>query len=72
MYNPTPKEIVCEQIPVIHEIIKNETWYEGERRKHSVEETDLTVQKKVQKIILDKGHILRQEAIERLLQKNAS
>ena len=55
----TPDPIVVRQLPVIHKIIADETWLEGERRGQPVSPHDPVVREKVCCIVLRIGQQLR-------------
>ncbi len=50
--------IVAREIPVIHKIIADETWLEGERRGHPVASDDPVVREHVCEVILRVGQQL--------------
>lgn len=50
------------QIPEVKQITADEMWYAGERRHSPVSESDPEVQKKVCKVILEFGQIMREKA----------
>jgi len=58
--------IIREQLPDVEQILRNETWYEGERRHCPVETSDPVVQAHVFQIVMQKGHDLRRRALDRL------
>ncbi|MEY2879726.1 MAG: hypothetical protein RLZZ15_2106 [Verrucomicrobiota bacterium] len=51
--------MVVRQIPMILEIIHNETWYEGERRGCPVSKDDPVVRAKVAEVVLREGARMR-------------
>ena len=55
----TPDPIVARELPVIHRIIQDETWLEGERRGCRVSADDPVVREKVCEVILRVGQQLR-------------
>jgi hypothetical protein len=55
----TPDPIVVRQLPVIHKIIADETWLEGERRGKPVSPSDPVVREKVCGVVLRIGQQLR-------------
>ncbi|HET7535205.1 MAG TPA: hypothetical protein VFJ90_02035 [Candidatus Didemnitutus sp.] len=55
----TPDPIVVRQLPVIHKIIADETWLEGERRGCAVTADDPVVRANVCAVILRIGAELR-------------
>lgn len=57
MNNPDP--VVVRQLPVIEQIIRDETWLEGERRGCQVAPTDPAVRENVCQVILRIGQQLR-------------
>ena len=61
-----PDPIVVRQLPVIHKIIADETWLEGERRGQPVSPTDPIVREKVCCVVLRIGQQLRDSLREQL------
>ena len=61
-----PDPIVVRQLPVIHKIISDETWLEGERRGCPVSPHDPVVREKVCLVVLRVGQHLR-DALQREL-----
>ena len=61
-----PDPIVVRQLPVIHKIIADETWLEGERRGQPVPPNDPIVREKVCCIVLRIGQQLRDSLREQL------
>ncbi len=55
----TPDPIVVRQLPVIHKIIADETWLEGERRGRPVSPNDPIVRENVCSVVLRIGQQLR-------------
>lgn len=55
----TPDPIVVRQLPVIHKIIADETWLEGERRGRPVSPNDPVVRENVCSVVLRIGQQLR-------------
>ncbi len=55
----TPDPIVVRQLPVIHKIIEDETWLEGERRGRAVSPSDPVVRENVCRVVLRVGQHLR-------------
>jgi len=55
----TPDPIVSRELPVIHRIIQDEIWLEGERRGCRVSADDPVVREKVCEVILRVGQQLR-------------
>jgi hypothetical protein len=55
----TPDPIVVRQLPVIHKIIADETWLEGERRGQPVSPNDPVVRENVCSVVLRIGQQLR-------------
>lgn len=51
--------VISQQIPVIHKIIQDETWLEGERRGCRVPPNDPAVRENVCRVILRIGQQLR-------------
>ena len=47
--------VVARQLPMIQEVIRNETWLEGERRGRPVSPSDPVVRAKVCEIVLREG-----------------
>ena len=58
--------VVVREIPVIHQIIKDETWLEGERRGCPVPANDTVVKENVCRVIMVIGQQLR-DSIEKEL-----
>ena len=58
--------IVLRQLPVIHQIIADETWLEGERRGHPVSPSDPVVRENVCRVVLRIGQHLRDSLSEQL------
>jgi hypothetical protein len=58
--------VVVREIPVIHQIIKDETWLEGERRGCPVPASDTVVKENVCRVVLTIGQQLR-DSIEKQL-----
>ena len=58
--------VVFREIPVIQKIIRDETWYEGERRGCAVTPDDPVVREKVCRIILRIGAQLRESLQEQI------
>ena len=56
---PPTDPVVVREIPVIHKIIKDETWLEGERRGCPVAPNDTVVKENVCRVILEIGQQLR-------------
>lgn len=56
------EEVILREIPIIHKIIQDETWLEGERRGCYVPDYDAVVQENVCDIVLRVGHLLRASA----------
>jgi len=59
----TPDPIVTRELPVIHRIIEDETWLEGERRGCRVSPDDPVVREHVCDVILRVGQQLRDSLI---------
>ena len=59
----TPDPIVSRELPVIHRIIQDETWLEGERRGCHVSADDPVVREKVCEVILRVGQQLRDSIV---------
>lgn len=64
MSNPDP--IVVRQLPVIHKIIADETWLEGERRGQPVLPSDPVVRENVCQVVLRVGQQLRDSLQEEI------
>jgi hypothetical protein len=60
--NFDPMEILNEEIPMVQKMVRDECWYEGEKVHREVlpKEVEITVEK----IILESGHKMRDEAID--------
>ena len=59
----TPFDIMMEEVPMLEKITADEKWYESEQRGYEVPACDRAVQLRIHKIILDKGELMRAEAI---------
>jgi hypothetical protein len=55
----SPDPVVVRQLPVIHKIIRDETWLEGERRGCQVAANDPAVRENVCRVVLRVGQQLR-------------
>lgn len=55
-----PDPIVARELPLIHRIIEDETWLEGERRRCPVSADDPVVREHVCEVILRIGQQLRE------------
>ncbi len=55
-------EIIRAEIPLIQKIIRDETWYEGERRRCAVDSRDVEVRKRVADIVLKCSDKILEEA----------
>lgn len=55
----SPDPVALRQLPVIHKIIRDETWLEGERRGCHVAANDPVVRENVCRVILRVGQQLR-------------
>lgn len=58
------------QLPMIREIVRNETWYEGERRGQPVSASDPVVCRRVCEIVMQVGAELRARAGAELERRN--
>ena len=58
--------VVVRELPVIDQIIRDETWLEGERRRCSVSPRDPVVQEKVCAVILRIGRELRENILHEM------
>jgi hypothetical protein len=67
-----PDPILLAQLPVIHKIIEDETWLEGERRGHWVPSTDPVVRENVCRVVLRIGQQLRDSLREQLERSRAA
>jgi hypothetical protein len=60
-FQMTPYDpILLRQLPVIHKIIEDETWLEGERRGRWVSPSDPVVRENVCRVVLRIGQQLRE------------
>ena len=59
-------EIIRCQVGAVEEIVRNETWYEGERRGGFVSHDDPVVQVRVSEILLDIGGEMRSVVVRQL------
>ena len=59
-----PDPVVVRQLPVIHKIIRDETWLEGERRGYHVAPSDPVVRENVCRVVLRVGQQLRDSLME--------
>jgi len=71
MDSNTPKkgkssDLIKAEIPIVEKIIRDETWYEGERRGTPVNPNDPTVMSKVCNIISQNSDKIVKEAEEKL------
>lgn len=55
--------LIQAQIPIIEKIIRDETWFEGERRGHYVSETDTVVIRRVCRIIRRDASTIIEQAL---------
>jgi hypothetical protein len=62
----TPDPTIFRQLTVIHKIIEDETWLEGERRGCSVSVDDPVVRENVCLVVLRVGHQMREAAMQAL------
>ena len=62
-------EIIKAEIPLVEKIIRDETWYEGERRRCAVDPRDVVVRKRVTEVILQCGDKIWAEA-SRMVKEN--
>jgi hypothetical protein len=60
------REIIISQCEVVAQIVRDETWLEGERRSTFVAEHDPVVQGRVAEIILEVGGKMRSQSVRRL------
>jgi hypothetical protein len=60
-----PDPIVFQELPLIEKIVRDETWYEGERRGCYVSPDDPIVRENVCRVVLQVGAQLRQMAASR-------
>ena len=60
------REIIMDQCEVVAQIVRDETWLEGERRKIFVAEHDPIVQLRVAEVILKEGGKMRSKSVRRL------
>ncbi len=58
---PQPDPVTSRQIPLIQQIIRDETWFEGERRGCYVPPDDPVVRDNVCQVVLRVGRKLREE-----------
>lgn len=68
-YGVTAEDVIKEEIPIVKKIIDDEVWLESERRHYIVDQRDCIVYKKVLKIVHDNGDKIRDEAIQRAIDK---
>jgi len=61
-----PSELIKAEIPIVEKIIRDETWYEGERRGAFVDPNDPTVQSKVVEVVEKCADKIRDEAIKKI------
>lgn len=66
VFMTTLDPIIARQLPVIHKIIADETWLEGERRGRPVSPTDPVVRENVCRVVLRIGQQLRDSLQEQL------
>ena len=59
--------ILFREIPMVHKIIRDETWLEGERRGCEVSPLDTVVCENVCRIVLKHGHQIRESAARECL-----
>jgi hypothetical protein len=64
------EEVIKAEIPIIEKIVRDETWYEGERQGHSVNAEDPTVSKKVAEILNKYGNKIYDEALEHVKEEH--
>jgi hypothetical protein len=60
------------ELPVIHQIIEDETWLEGERRGHWVSSSDPVVRENVCRIVLRIGQQLRDSLAQQVERSRAA
>ncbi len=60
----SPDPVVLRQLPVIHKIIQDETWLEGERRGCKVATDDPVVRENVCRVVLRVGQQLRDSLVK--------
>jgi len=60
-----PDPVLVQQLPRIAQVIRDETWYEGERRGCAVAPDDPVVREKVCQVILRLGAAWRAELMAR-------
>ena len=68
-HNIPAAEIIKAEIPLVEKIIRDETWYEGERRRCSVDSRDAAVRKRVMEVIIQCGDKIWAEA-SRIVKEN--
>ena len=61
-------EIIRAEIPIVEQMFRDETWYEGERRHQSVDQQDPTIVAKVLEICLRDGKKMHDEVEEKMTQ----
>jgi len=59
-----PDPIIARELPLIHRIIQDETWLEGERRRCPVSEDDPVVREHVCDVIMRIGQQLRDSLMQ--------
>ena len=68
---PSARELIEAQIQMVEKIIDDEVWYEGERRQCQVDRNDLTVKRRVNQVIMECGHEMRERAKRMLMKQEA-
>lgn len=63
----TQKDIMHQQEHIVEDIVKDEKWYESEKRGEDVGEKDPAVQQHVAEVIMRDGAHMREVAIKELL-----
>jgi hypothetical protein len=64
--------IIMRELPVIEQIIRDETWLEGERRGDYVSPEDPVVRENVCRIVVEIGAQLREMAVRGALESSTS
>ena len=61
-----PDPVLRRQLPIIAQIVADETWLEGERRGRAVEAEDTAVRENVCLVVLRMGHEMRQQVLREM------
>jgi hypothetical protein len=65
-------DVIKAEVPLVEKIIRDETWYEGERRGTYVDPSDTRVQARVVDVVEKCADRIRKEAFEKAIEKIVS